>query len=167
MNELSNFSIIIFAGLYSLALIAVTSLLTIVLMSRRKPNQKGYRPATEIIVFFDGQKIGDAMDLKVNKQVIVRCTAVDEFKNPAAFDAPPAWSIADQSLGSLTPAADGMSAALVPSGVEGSCDISLSGVSGGSTIVGKGTVNFLAGDAVEIDLSFDAPTDAPAPAAKS
>jgi hypothetical protein len=107
------------------------------------------------------------MNLKVNDSLPLAIQAEDEFGNPTqAFDAPPAWSLADSTLGSVVPSADGLSAVLNPSGKLGVTTLQVLGTVAGAQISGSLALTLIAGDAAQIVIQpgTPAPTVA-APAA--
>lgn len=110
------------------------------------------------------------MNMKVNDQLPITIQAADEFGNPtsANFDAPPAWSVSDSTVATVTPAADGLSAVVTsPSGKLASCTVQVAGTVGGQPVQGSLQLTMVAGDTAEITLAPGTPTPAPAPAAPS
>lgn len=104
--------------------------------------------------------------MKDNQQVTATLVAVDAKGNPAgAFDAPPSWSMDDQTVAGMVVAADGLSAVFTALGKLGSTNVQVAGLAGGKSIVGTGVITVVAGDAVSIALQLGTPVDAvPAPA---
>lgn len=104
------------------------------------------------------------MNLKVNQQLPVSIVAEDKFGNPTgAFDSVPAWTLSDPTLGTVTPAADGLSAVLVPSGKLGNGQLQVLGTADAKQISGSLDVVLIAGDATQIVLQPGTPVDVPAP----
>lgn len=102
------------------------------------------------------------MDLKVSQQVPVAIVAEDRFGNPTgAFDAPPAWTVVDATLGAAQVAADGLSAVFVPSGKLGVTQLQVLGAADGKQIQGSLDLNLIAGDATQVVLQAGAPSDQP------
>lgn len=100
------------------------------------------------------------MILKDSQKLPMSIAAVDKFGNPAgAFDAAPAWSVVDPTLGVLTVAADGLSAEFLPSGVLGTSQVQVAALASGHSIVGSLDISVVAGDAVSIQIQAGAPVD--------
>lgn len=88
----------------------------------------------------------------------------DAAGQAAAEAAPPVWTSSDPSVGSLSPAADGMSAVFSPSGTPGATLISVGAVNadgspvlgpdGSTPVAAQGTVTVTAGPAATGSLSF-------------
>lgn len=110
------------------------------------------------------------MNLKANDTLPVSLQVADEFGNPTqgAFDAPPAWSLTDSSLGSVAVAADGMSGVVTPSGKLGSCSLQVLGAVNGQQVQGTLALVVIAGDVAEMTLIPGTPVSfvpaAPTPA---
>lgn len=75
------------------------------------------------------------------------------ISNPQ-FDSAPAWSLSDASLGSLTVAADGLSAQFQSSGVAGVESVSVSAVAGGQSLSVSKDLQIAAGQIASIDIAF-------------
>lgn len=100
------------------------------------------------------------MNLKVSQNLPIAIVAEDKFGNPTgAFDSAPAWSLTDPTLGSVAPAADGLSAVVSPSGKLGSCQVQVLGQADGKAIQGSLDLVLIPGDATQIVLQAGAPVD--------
>lgn len=103
------------------------------------------------------------MNLKVSQSLPLSIAPVDKFGNAAKVDGAPSWSLTDPSLGSLSPASDGLSAVLVPSGKIGSASVQVNADAdlgeGVKAIVGELPVDFLAGDAASVSIAAGDPSD--------
>lgn len=100
------------------------------------------------------------MILKDTQKLPMSIIAVDVKGQPAgSFDAPPAWSVVDAALGSVSVAADGMSAEFVPAGVLGTTKVQVAALAGGKSIVGELEISVVASDAVSIQIQAGAPVD--------
>jgi len=123
---------------------------------RRKPG----RPYSLVIHF--GTK-GETM-LTINKDSPgCACTllATDKEGVTVTLPSPPVWSIDDASYGTITAAADGMSAMFVPAGKVGQCNIKVHAE--GDATVGVdpldavGQVNVVEPEASQIAVGFGTP----------
>lgn len=124
-----------------------------------------YAPAERIAIFWNGA-LKEKETMKDNQQVTATLVAVDAKGNPAGpFDAPPAWSMDDQTVASMMVAADGLSATFAALGKLGSTNVSVAGQVGGKSIVGTGVITVVAGDAVSIALQLGTPVDQAPPSA--
>jgi hypothetical protein len=82
----------------------------------------------------------------------------------AAVDAPPAWTLDNTALATLTPSADGMSCGFVPTGTAGTGQVTAAWTAKGVANSAIGSFTIVAGEAVSGTISFSpAPTAAPAP----
>lgn len=123
------------------------------------------RRASRLGFYVRGKRI-KYMNLKVSQQVSVAVVAEDKFGNPTgAFDAAPAWSLSDPSLGDVQVAADGLSALVVPNGKLGSCQLQVLAKADGKDLAGSLDLVLIAGDATQIVLQAGVPVDQPAPSA--
>lgn len=115
--------------------------------------------AVRIGFLISGNK-GITMNLKVSQSEPFKIVAEDKFENSTgAFDAPPTYSLADPTLGSVIAADDGLSVVVNPSGKLGVTQLQVLGVADGKTISGSADINFIAGDAVTIVLQPGTPVD--------
>ena len=104
------------------------------------------------------------MNLKVNQALPMTIVLEDEFGNPTgAADAPPAWSVTNDSLGSLVVADDGMSAQFNPSGKLGDCQVQVNSSAAGATVIGSLDLTLVPGDVTQIILQPGTPVDNPVP----
>ena len=97
------------------------------------------------------------MQAKVTDTVNVSLAIKDVKGNDAPVDGAPSWTTTDPALGSLTVAADGMSASFSPSGPVGSLKVQVSADAdlgaGVVAIAGELDLDLLPGDAVSVSLS--------------
>ncbi len=105
------------------------------------------------------------MDVKVGKQVTATIEKiVDKFGNDATLDGQPTWAMAGDAVKSITPSADGMSAAIVfgtVAKVTGQVTLTGDGDPGPDQALFHSTLEFstIADSAVEFVVSVGAPTD--------
>lgn len=78
------------------------------------------------------------------------------FPTGGAFDQPPVWSIDDETIASLNPAADGMSCEVVGQ-KPGNANLSVAGVLGGVSFQGASPVVVVGGDPAVIKVTLGAP----------
>lgn len=113
-------------------------------------------PAVGIVFIVDGQEI-TKMQLKDNGTLSVAIAAQDAKGNPTvlAAGAVPAWAVDRADLANITPAADGMSAVVVPVGPLGSFNVqcSIPAVGTEPALAGSLEVDLIAGDATQIALT--------------
>lgn len=128
-----------------------------------KAHKRGHRhrrPVADAILFLneDGEEVSD-MNLKDNNQLPISISPADEFGNPtqSAFDAAPTWSVDDVSIATVSPAADGLSAVVTPTGKLGSCNVQALGLVGGNQIQGTLELDIIAGDVAEVTLTPGSP----------
>lgn len=96
------------------------------------------------------------MNLSVDNPINCSLAESDKFGNieSAATDAPPVWSLADASMGSLVAAADGMSAVITPSGKLGALVVNVSASVGGVAVNGSGSGTMVAGAVAQIVVNL-------------
>lgn len=106
--------------------------------------------------------------ITVVQQVPVTAQPVDAKGNPTqtTFPTPPAWSVSDPTILSVSPAADGLSAVVTAVGKIGTATVTVSGTPTGATapITGSATVDVTAAAPVAFTLTFGTAVDqTPAP----
>jgi len=83
-----------------------------------------------------------------------------------APDAPPVWTVSDATLATITPAADGMSATILPVGPLGAFKVQVSAMFGGKAILASDDIQVVASGIASIVIAPVVPAAAaPAPAA--
>ena len=91
-----------------------------------------------------------------DRQVTASIAPVDAAGNPASIDGAPVWNSADPTLFSVTAAADGLSAVIVPLGAAGTAQLSVSADAdlgaGVITITGTLDIEVVGGQAVAINI---------------
>ena len=102
------------------------------------------------------------MDIRDDQQVALTIAIVDKKGKPAQVDGIPVWASSDETVITVTPAADGMSAnviAVAPGAgrVVVTADADLG--AGTTDLTGTLDFNVLAGGAVTISISAGTPTD--------
>lgn len=110
------------------------------------------------IVFYYKGQIARGLKMKDTEKVTLTIELDDAkgFPVGAGFDQPPVYTIDDDTIASLAPAADGMSCdviALKP----GNVNVSVAGVAAGNSYAGTVAVPITAGDAVSIKLTLGTP----------
>lgn len=105
---------------------------------------------------------GDFMfTLPDDKTVGVSIAYVDAKGNPAQVEGAPVWSSSDESILTVTAAADGLSAVVTPAGPLGSAQVKVTADAdlgaGVTEIVTLGDVEVIAGSAVAGVLTFGSP----------
>jgi hypothetical protein len=104
-----------------------------------------------------------AFVLKATQQVPLTLAIKDKFGNPASIDGVPVWASSDETILTVAPAADGMSAVATPVGPAGSAQVNVSADadtgSGSKEITGLLAVDVVAGDATVVELQAGTPTD--------
>lgn len=134
------------------------------ILARLDDIQKKVAVLTEMkIVFYKYDQNGqltkaEPMDqLKVTQFETFPLAIKDKFGNPALVDGVPAWSVDDNALALIDPAADGMSAVLKPIGPVGIVTISVSADAdmgaGVEAVSGSLPIELVAGQAVTIQLT--------------
>lgn len=102
------------------------------------------------------QKV-EHMFLKVSDSSALSIKITDKFGNDAKVDGAPAWSVTDAALGTLTVAADGMSATLQPVGPVGTFKVQVSADAdlgaGVTALLGELDIELVPGDAVNLTIS--------------
>lgn len=120
------------------------------------------RSPVRLLFFTHGRQV-DYMKLKVTQTLPLSIKPVDAKGNPATVDGAPQWSVSDPTLATITPAADGLSAVLVPLGPLGSLAVQVSADGdlgeGVKTIVGTAAVDLIGGDAVSVEIVAGTPID--------
>jgi hypothetical protein len=99
--------------------------------------------------------------LKDTQHVLLSVTPVDKHGHPADLDAPPTWASSDESILTVTAAADGLSADAATVGNIGTCQVSVQGVENGNTLTGTLDVSVVGGDAVELAVTAGTPEEIP------
>ncbi len=66
-----------------------------------------------------------ALVLTTAEKVGLTIQPQDQYGNPARVDGVPAWGLSDETVGTLTPAADGLSAEFVTSGALGTTQVNV------------------------------------------
>jgi hypothetical protein len=119
----------------------------------------------EFDVEIEGElQIGVEMaDITNSQKFTVSAKPVNARGGPAAIDGVPTWAVSDATILSVTPASDGLSAAVAAVGPTGTADVSVSGDAdlgeGVKPIFGKLTVNVTPGAAVGFELTAGAPEE--------
>ena len=100
--------------------------------------------------------------LTVDQKVVLTIRPVDRGGNPAPLDGVPVWSTTDTDLLTLTPAADGLSCAVITTGKLGAGQVNVVGDARigdeVKNISGALDVNVQAGEAVNLTIEAGAPT---------
>ena len=101
------------------------------------------------------------MFLKATEKLPLSIDVKDAQGNVAVVDGAPAWALTDDTVGSLTVSADGLSAEFIPAGIVGSVQVQVSvdadlGV-GVKSILGTLDVEVLSGEAVSVSIVAGAP----------
>ncbi len=109
-----------------------------------------------------------AFEMTGSQQTNASVTFLDKKGNKAKVDGVPVWSTDNSDALALTPAADGMSCAVVavgpltgdtPAHVQINADADLG--AGVVEIIGTVEVNIVAGQATVVNITLDTPTDQP------
>jgi hypothetical protein len=104
------------------------------------------------------------MDLSVSQEATIHVKPVDRRGNPSnlPLDAPPAYVASNPLLLNVQPAADGLSALLVPTGETGAVDVTITASYKGTALTpAVEHVNLTAGIPVGFVITEDAPVDQP------
>jgi hypothetical protein len=109
------------------------------------------------------QFMGDfQMQLPDDKTVSATVSFVDAKGNPAKVDGVPVWAVDNTDVVVVTAADDGMSATFTPATTLGTAQVSVSADAdlgaGVTQIVGLGTIEVIAGQAVAAQINFGEPT---------
>lgn len=105
--------------------------------------------------------------MKDTQQVTASLAVTDSKLQPVAqptFDSPPAWTIDNPAVATLTPSADGLSCLLVAS-LPGVANLTVSATASGQAFAGTLPVQVTVGDAAAISISLGTPVDQPVAAA--
>lgn len=115
-----------------------------------KRGRESTRPAHVYIT--SGGKRVKKMQLKDSDKLPLSLEVDDKFGHPtsAPLDAPPAWALADATLGTIEVSADGMSASVIPSGILGDTKVQVSALVGGKAFSGEMDLSIIPGDAAAI-----------------
>ena len=124
------------------------------LKSRRPKNPRARR----VGFFIRGNGV-KKMSLKVDQKAPMFVSAVDKKGNPVGSLENPVWSLSDPALAALVPAADGLSALLVPAGALGEVVVKVEASSGGKLLSGELSVSLEAGAAASLSLSLGEAVD--------
>jgi hypothetical protein len=118
-------------------------------------------PAVSLIftVELEGQLIhGDKIKVTNSQQATATITPVDKFNNPAPVDGVPVWASSDETIVTVTPADDGLSALVKAVGPLGSANVSVTADAdmgaGVVTIFGTLSVDVTPGQAVGITITL-------------
>ena len=152
----------ILAALAALA-VAVAHVLQVVKQNRKLISQlksevdKFLRPSIVILI---GNEIARRIKMKDTEKVTASLAEVDAkgfpVDTPAAFDQPPAWSIDDPTIASLSPSADGSTCDVVAI-KPGNANLSVAAQIGGQQFSGQTAVLVTSGDAASIAIQLGAP----------
>ncbi len=103
------------------------------------------------------------MQMTNSQQVLVSIQPVDKKNQPAAVDGIPVWASSDETIATVTPDANGLSAVVKAVGPLGDCKISVTGDAdlgpGVSAIFGTLDVSIVQGQAVGFNLTVGTPTE--------
>ncbi len=112
------------------------------------------------LVFFIGNELIRRLQMKDNQKVTLSLTQVDAksqpIANPEPYDTPPAYSIDNGQIASLSPSADGTTCD-VTAGLPGSASVTVSASIGGKAFTGTYAVVVTPGDAASISIQASAP----------
>lgn len=110
------------------------------------------------INFYVGDKVARRIKVKDTEKVTLTIELDDAkgFPTGGAFDQPPVWSIDDNTIATLAPAADGMSCDVLGA-KPGNCNVSVAGVAAGTSYTGTLAIPVTAGDAAQIKVVAGAP----------
>ncbi len=107
----------------------------------------------------------NAIDMTNSQQATATITPVDKKGNPAAIDGIPVWASSDETILTVAPAADGLSAVVAAVGPLGSAKVSVSGDAdlgpGSAPIFGTLDVSVTQGQAVGFKIDLGTPTEQP------
>lgn len=132
-----------------------------------KIKEKKPQPASQLILtgvtleptrFWE--KGSKTMQMNDSQTAVAHIEAQTAEGNPAKLDTPPTWTSSDTSIVLVEAVPDGMSAVIsspTPAPL-GSAVVTVSAVVKGNTITGTLAVDIIAGDAVAISVTTDAPT---------
>jgi hypothetical protein len=97
------------------------------------------------------------------QKVSLSIQPVDQYGNPARIDGVPAWNNSDATIGTLTPAADGLSAVFETLGPVGTVQVSCSADAdlGAGTRSISGTLDIQVEPSEAVSLSINAGTPEP------
>jgi len=133
-----------------------------------KIKEKKPKPITELVLtgvtleptrFWE--KGENPMQMTDTQTAVAHLEAQTAEGNPAKLDTPPSWSSSDTSIVLVEPSPDGMSAVIsspTPAPL-GSAVVTVSAVVKGNTITATLAVDIIAGTAVALNITTDAPTD--------
>jgi hypothetical protein len=145
-----------------LALIVVLVAILIAYRLYRSSGQKVVSRFYQIGFLIGGKAVtkGATMDLKANDALALSIQPEDKFGNPVvqAFDAPPVWTVADPTIGTVNADPTGLTASFLPSGKEGATQLQVSGAIGGVAQAGQLPINVIAGDVAQIVITPGAVT---------
>lgn len=121
-----------------------------------KRGRESSRPA-HLFITTRGKRL-QSMQLKDNDQLPLGLEADDKFGNKTGgLDAAPAWALSDPTFGTLTAAADGMSANFTPNGKLGDVNVQVSAAASGVALAGSLPVTVIAGDAAALVITPGTP----------
>lgn len=120
----------------------------------RSEVEKFLRPQ---IRFYIGDKAQRRIKMKDTEKAVAAIELDDAKGYPTggAFDQPPVWSIDDETIATLNPAADGMSCEVVGQ-KPGNATVSVAGVMGGQSFQGSCPAVVTSGDPVAIKVTLGA-----------
>jgi len=105
------------------------------------------------------------LNLTDSQQVALTVAFADKAGNPAPVDGAPVWTSSDETVVTVTAAADGLSAVATAVGKLGTAQVSVAADAdlgaGNTTITGVIDITVLAGAAVAAVVSAGAPTEKP------
>lgn len=105
------------------------------------------------------------LTLTDSQQVNLKVAFADKAGNPASVDGAPVWTSSDDTVLTVTAAADGLSAVAASTGKLGTAQVTVTADAdlgaGNTPIAGTLDVQVLAGQAVSAVVAADAPTEKP------
>lgn len=103
------------------------------------------------------------MFLKITQKLPLSVEFQDKLGNPAKVDGAPVWAVSDETLATLSVAADGMSAELVPTGAIGEFKVQVSADAdlgeGVKSILGELAIELLPAEAVSVAIKAGEPVE--------
>jgi len=104
-----------------------------------------------------------SITMKDNQQATASIQPVDSKGNPATLDGVPVWASSDETIVTVEPATDGLSALVKATGPVGTAKVSVTGDAdmgeGTKPIFGQLDVDVTAGEAVSLTMKLSDPTD--------
>lgn len=121
--------------------------------------QKPKGKAERLLVFAEGKE-AQMLLMTIDQKVTLSIQPVDRLGNPARVDGSPTWTLSDGAVGTIEPAADGMSAVFTTTGlgitqlvVKADADLG----AGTRTIQGTLDIQVESGEAVSLAIVAGAP----------